>query len=268
MTGHAKHLEEQFDKYSGDGSYRDMCAFLDGEIKELQSGENHTVDKGKLKEQLLRMADMVNNKMYILQSNKCITQQQKDAFVGRFNVVFNQALQEYDIVALTMEDIKQTTKSMNETKNREIQMQSITIESDIEHTVIDEVEINSNDEAINGSDREETQKDNSEQTQRNENRLSLKQKIAKFLQKNNLFMNLSFVEKFVHQELDVLPPTTQETRISSTNQTRTDFENWITNNGQLRNLPPVQRMSEPQKIEEMRRKMEQNQQANEDNERG
>ena len=69
MTGHGKHLEEQFDKYSGDGSYRDMCAFLDGEIKALQSGKNHTVDKGKLKEQLLRMADpMVNNK------NVCITE--------------------------------------------------------------------------------------------------------------------------------------------------------------------------------------------------
>ena len=58
--------------------------------------------------------------MYVLQSNKCITQEQrKDAFVGRFNLVFNQALQEYDIGALTPEDIKKTTKSMSQTKSRE-----------------------------------------------------------------------------------------------------------------------------------------------------
>lgn len=32
-----------------------------------------------------------------------------------------------------------------------------------------------------------------------------KQKVAQFLQKNNLFMNLSFVNKFVHKQLDILP---------------------------------------------------------------
>jgi len=50
MAGHGKHLEKQFDRYSEDGSYREMCTFLDGEIKALQSGENHDVDKNKLKE--------------------------------------------------------------------------------------------------------------------------------------------------------------------------------------------------------------------------
>lgn len=112
------------------------------------------------------------------------------------------------------------------------------------------------------------------------NKLSLKQRVAHFLQKNNLFMNLSFVEKFVHQQLDVLPAPTQEIRESNThttsretnttttNRTRENFINELTNFGAYRNLPPIQRMSDPQKIEEMRRKMEQNQQSNEDNERG
>ena len=96
-------------------------------------------------------------------------------------------------------------------------------------------------------------------SQQNQNKLSLKQRVAQFLQKNKLFMNLSFVENFVHQQLDVLPTPTQETRASTNevNRQRTDFENWITNNGQLRNLPPIQRMSDPQRLEEMRRKMEQ-----------
>ena len=43
--------------------------------------------------------------------------------------------------------------------------------------------------------------------QPNETKLSLKQRVAQFLQKNNLFMNLSFVDKFVHKQLDVLPIT-------------------------------------------------------------
>ena len=109
-----------------------------------------------------------------------------------------------------------------------------------------------------------------QQTQ-NDNKLTLKQRVAQFLQKNNLFMNLSFVDKFVHNQLDVLPPATQETRTTNTrtvNRTRESFINELTNFGAYRNLPPIQRMSDPQKIEEMRRKMEQNQQSNEDNERG
>lgn len=104
----------------------------------------------------------------------------------------------------------------------------------------------------------------------NENKLSLKQRIAQFLQKNNLFMNLSFVENFVHQQLDVLPVATQPTRneTQTVNRTRENFINELTNFGAYRNLPPIQRMSDPQRMAEMRRKMEQNQQSNDDNERG
>ena len=326
MTGHGKHLEEQFDKYSEDGSYRDMCAFLDGEIKALQSGENHTVDKGILKEQLLRMADMVNNKMYVLQSNKCITQEQKDAFVGRFNLVFNQALQEYDIGALTPEDIKKTTKSMSQTKSREgIKSQAQNIAEERKNIInleeyrrnreqpqaTPQVEmpegysINEFEEIIRQArDEQQPQVQSQPQvqgqeqesrtsrfgatinpssyaerlqpiSQQNENKLSLKQRIAQFLQKNNLFMNMSFVEKFVHQQLDVLPEPTQDIRESATennttkttNSTREDFINQLTNFGAYRNLPPIQRMSDPQKLEEMRRKMEQHTQENDDPER-
>ena len=43
--------------------------------------------------------------------------------------------------------------------------------------------------------------------------------------------------------------------------------NELTNFGRYRNLPPIQRMSDPERMEQMRRKMEQNQQTNEDNER-
>ena len=107
--------------------------------------------------------------------------------------------------------------------------------------------------------------------QSNETKLSLKQRVAQFLQKNNLFMNLSFVDKFVHKQLDVLPSPTQEirkTNTSTTNRTRESFINELTNFGAYRNLPPIQRMSDPERMAQMRRKMEQNQQSNDDNERG
>lgn len=107
--------------------------------------------------------------------------------------------------------------------------------------------------------------------QLNETKLSLKQRVAQFLQKNNLFMNLSFVDKFVHKQLDVLPSPTQEireTNTSTTYRTRESFINELTNFGAYRNLPPIQRMSDPERMAQMRRKMEQNQQSNDDNERG
>lgn len=105
----------------------------------------------------------------------------------------------------------------------------------------------------------------------NENKLTLKQKVAQFLQRNNLFMNLSFVDKFVRKQLDVLPPATREIRNTNTRavgRTREDFMNELTNFGQYRNLPPIQRMSDPERIARMQRKMEENQQSNDDNERG
>ena len=97
--------------------------------------------------------------------------------------------------------------------------------------------------------------------QPNETKLSLKQRVAQFLQKNNLFMNLSFVDKFVYKQLDVLPSPTQEireTNTSTTNRTRESFINELTNFGAYRNLPPIQRMSDPERMAQLRRKMEQN----------
>ena len=114
--------------------------------------------------------------------------------------------------------------------------------------------------------------------QHSENKLSIKQKIAQFLQKNNLFMNMSFVEKFVHQQLELLPESTQDIRevavdsnknreTKTVNKTRENFINQLTNFGEYRNLPLIQRMSDSQRLEEMRRKREEHTQENDDLER-
>lgn len=116
--------------------------------------------------------------------------------------------------------------------------------------------------------------ENSEQGQnpepeqhQSENKLTLKQKVAQFLQKNNLFMNMSFVDKFVHQQLDVLPSASPKSRTTNTkpvNRTREDFMNELSNFGKYRNLPPIQRMSDPERIARMRQKMEENQQSHDE----
>ena len=89
------------------------------------------------------------------------------------------------------------------------------------------------------------------------NVLTLKQKVAQFLHKNGLFMNFTFVENFVHKQLDVLPTSTQEKSIEpSINKEKEDFENRLTNFGEYRNLPPIQRMSDKSKLEYMQRRMQ------------
>ena len=114
--------------------------------------------------------------------------------------------------------------------------------------------------------------------QHSENKLSIKQKIAQFLQKNNMFMNMSFVEKFVHKQLELLPESTQNIRevavdsnknreTKTINKTREDFINQLTNFGAYRNLPSIQRMSDSQKLEKMRRKKEEHSKENYDLER-
>lgn len=131
--------------------------------------------------------------------------------------------------------------------------------------------INEFGEIIRPGREEKIEQSQESNVQQNESKLTLKQRVAQFLQKNNLFMNLSFVDKFVHRQLDVLPPATQETRNASTravNRTRESFINELTNFGAYRNLPPIQRMSDPERIARMQRRMEENQQSNDDNERG
>lgn len=104
-------------------------------------------------------------------------------------------------------------------------------------------------------------------SQQSENKLSIRQRIAQFLQKNDMLMNIPFVEKFVDKQLNVLPPASQ-TRTQPVNSAREAFVNWLSNNGEYRNLPPIQRMSDPERMAQMQRRMQENQQSNEDNERG
>ena len=102
---------------------------------------------------------------------------------------------------------------------------------------------------------------NSEELQCEEqstNELSLKQKIAQFLRKNNIFMNLTFVEDFVKRQLNVLPSSTKKIPSAQVakNRLRQDFENWLSNNGEFKQLPTSRRLSDPDRMAKLQRKMD------------
>ena len=86
------------------------------------------------------------------------------------------------------------------------------------------------------------------------------------LQNNELLMKVPFIKNFAEKQLNVLPPPVTMERIVTRAGTRDGFANWLSNNGQYRNLPPIQRMSDPEKIEAMRRQMEEKPKQDEERE--
>ena len=76
-------------------------------------------------------------------------------------------------------------------------------------------------------------------------------------------MNFPFLKNFVDKQLNVLPSVTQS-RTSTRSGIRQSFEDYVTRNGTLRNLPPIQRMSDSERIARMQREM--NQQSNDERE--
>lgn len=92
----------------------------------------------------------------------------------------------------------------------------------------------------------------------NSSPLTLRQKIAQFFRKNTMLMKLPFIEKFVNKQLNILPPATQDIKTETNNSSvRESFVNWLSNNGEFRNLPPVQSISDPEKIAKMQKEMNQ-----------
>lgn len=147
LTGNAKHLENTFDKYTSNGSYEKMCMMLDSEFDKSVSNSNYVMDKNLIKDQLLSIADMLNNKVYILQHNKCINEEQKNKIVSDFNKVFNQCLKEYNIGPLTNEDIEKTKVSVMNTYHNLVEQaknKNNDLRGDLKANVREEKEIKSN----------------------------------------------------------------------------------------------------------------------------
>lgn len=239
-------IENEFDKYMGKGAWRDLDTF----ITNLQ---NPNISKEQFdmifKEAQGMITDFANTR---------IQEKYKEA------------------VARNGQSVPSIDNKMNmikEMTGTELEQEQSWQQTTIGDNIIQFPEgysINEFGEIIRPARQEKQEQSPEPEQQQSENKLTLKQKVAQFLQRNNLFMNLSFVDKFVRNQLDVLPPATQEIRNTNTRaigRTREDFMNELTNFGQYRNLPPIQRMSDPERLARMQRKMEENQQSKDENER-
>lgn len=239
-------IENEFDKYMGKGAWRDLDTF----ITNLQ---NPNISKEQFdmifKEAQGMITDFANTR---------IQEKYKEA------------------VARNGQSVPSIDNKMNmikEMTGTELEQEQSWQQTTIGDNIIQFPEgysINEFGEIIRPARQEKQEQSLEPEQQQSENKLTLKQKVAQFLQRNNLFMNLSFVDKFVRNQLDVLPPATQEIRNTNTRaigRTREDFMNELTNFGQYRNLPPIQRMSDPERLARMQRKMEENQQSKDENER-
>ena len=234
-------IENEFDKYMGKGAWRDLDTF----ITNLQ---NPNISKEQFdmifKEAQGMITDFANTR---------IQEKYKEAVARN-----GQSVPSIDI---KMNMIKEMTGTELE---QEQSWQQTTIGDNIIQFP-EGYSINEFGEIIRPARQEKQEQSPEPEQQQSENKLTLKQKVAQFLQRNNLFMNLSFVDKFVRKQLDVLPPATQEIRNTNTRavgRTREDFMNELTNFGQYRNLPPIQRMSDPERLSRMQEKMKE-QQSNE-----
>lgn len=255
-------IENEFDKYLGDGAWRDLNQAFDKLYEQNISKEKFDL----IFENAQGLIQEFANVRYQDKYKEAVTRN------GGFNNIPNLTKKIEMIEKMTGKQLNRNESSVNQQEetnmpegysineygeiirpirndnNRNVESTNIENNNDIRNTRFGAV--------INSSRYDE-------QLNSNENKLSLKQRVAHFLQKNNLFMNLSFVEKFVHNQLDILPESTIQMRNESrpVNSARQNFINELTR-GVNRNLPPIQRMSDPQKLEEIRRKMEQNQQNN------
>lgn len=249
-------VENEFDKYLGKGAWRD----LDEAFKQMY---NPNISQEKFEQ-------IYQNAQGLVQEFANIRYQDKYQEAVKMNGGFN-----IPSIENKMQMLQEMTGRENVLERKTAQV--IDISNKYEPQIQEEYSINEFGEIIrpNGVTNNIIQEENiptftppNADDHKEQNNLSFRQKIAQFLQKHNLFMNLQFVERFVHQQLDLLPEATRErTTESSINSSRQEFINKLTNNGQYRNLPPIQRMSDPERIARMQRKMEQGQQSNDDKER-
>lgn len=254
-------VENEFDKYLGKGAWRD----LDEAFKQMY---NPNISQEKFEQ-------IYQNAQGLVQEFANIRYQDKYQEAVKMNGGFN-----IPSLENKMQMLQEIMGRENESERKTAQV--IDISNRHEPQIQEEYSINEFGEIIrpNGATSNIIQEENiptftppvSEINQEQPN-LSIKQRIAQFLQKNNLFMNLQFVERFVNNQLNLLPPAQQQVQTSSQHISRTkeDFINQLTGFGKYQildtRLPHAQRMSDPEKIANMKKKMEQHQQANDEYER-
>lgn len=197
-----------------------------------------------------RKQEPVNIFFYGILNDSSIIENEFDKYMGKnawkeLNIAFRQ-LHQADISEEKFNSIFNSTQDLiKEFANVRLRdkYREIVIEEQKFGNVSIEKELRSINELaeINGENKEEASNNLVKFRRKNEDILSTKQKIARFLQKNNIFTNFSFVDNFIHKQLDVLAEQKNELEIkgNQTNKKRNKFLKEISNNGEYKEVQQV-----------------------------
>ena len=78
---------------------------------------NKLIDNTIIKDQIITIASMFNNKMYYLDHYNVITKEIKKRLIHDFNIIFKQAIKEYKL-EFTNEDLLKINDNVNKSKQR------------------------------------------------------------------------------------------------------------------------------------------------------
>ena len=89
------HIEREFDKFMGDGSYRKFAHYVDALFAILQQQRKHEIPVHDVKKIMNILPDFLNKKCQYYLQNGIMNQNQISAIIGNFNKIWNSMQQEY-----------------------------------------------------------------------------------------------------------------------------------------------------------------------------
>ena len=110
------YTEKQFDKYSSGGTYKLLCEKIDDLFNDVINNDK-LIDNNIVKEIIITIAAMFNNKMYYLEHYKVIDKETKKRMIHDFNIIFKQNIKEYKL-EFNNEDLLKINELVNKSKQR------------------------------------------------------------------------------------------------------------------------------------------------------
>lgn len=111
------HCEKVFDYYSNSiDAWKTMCLEMDNEFTRAVNSEKKLLDQYVIKKQILKIYNMFNNKLYILNFYKIIDAIKKEELLNEFNKIFDETLKSYGVI-FDKYDEKMTNEALNDTIN-------------------------------------------------------------------------------------------------------------------------------------------------------
>lgn len=108
------HIEEEFDKFMGSGSYNTFCQFLDRLF--LMSLDNQRLPENEVKMVMNLLPDFLNRKMNYYRENNLLDRNSCNQIVSNFNRIWNEMQREYNAY-FSEEEIKEIERRSRRNPN-------------------------------------------------------------------------------------------------------------------------------------------------------